>query len=144
MLLVHGVRSLLSRLRPRLPIHLRIGVARRCSLLPWDSIMLLLLLLLWRVGVLGSIPSLCSIALVDIGARLRWVPILLLVLLRVGILGIVLLILWLGVVVLLALLVCVVWIAAVCSLMVNSRAPGRGASNCLGSWDATILLMLCS
>lgn len=140
---MHGVRSLLSRLRPRLPIHLRIGVACSCSLLPWDSIMLLLLLL-WRVRVLGSIPSLCSIALVGIGARLRWVPILLLVLLRVGILGIVLLILWLRVVVLLAVLVCVVWIAAVCSLMVNSRAPGRGASNCLGSWDATILLMLCS
>ena len=99
---------------------------------------MLLLLLLWRVGVLGSIPSLCSIALVGIGA------ILLLILLRVGILGTVSLVVWLRVVVLLAVLVCVVWVAAVCCLMINSRAPGRGASICLGSWHATILLMLSS
>ena len=136
---MHGVCCL----RPGLPIHLRIGVGCRCSLLPWDSI-LLLLLLLWGVRALGIISSLCSIALVGIGGGLRWVPILLLILLRVGILGTVLLVLWMRVVVLLAVLVCVVWTAAVYCLMVNSRAPRRGASVCLGSWNGTILLILSS
>ena len=78
-------------LAPALAIHLRVGVAHGCSrLLPWGSMLLLLLL---RVCKVGTIARLWINTCIGVGPCLGLIPVLLLILLPVWILSIVLLVL---------------------------------------------------
>ena len=127
---------LVGALRPGLPIHLSVGTVHGSRLLPWRTI--LLLLLLW-VCMLGSIPILGVIAGVAIAAMLRLIPLLLLLLLILmpvwilcavlGVRGLIL--------VLLGLLIAVA--SAVDCLAFWSSSPGRGGTVCWSGLSAGVV-----
>ena len=127
---------LVGALRPGLPIHLRVGTVHGSRLLPWRTILLLLLLL--RVCVLATIPILGIIAGVAIAARLRLSPLLLLllILLPVWILCAVL-----GVrgLILIVLRVLIAVASDVGCLAFWSSSPGRGGAICWSGLSAGIV-----
>ena len=132
-----SLRLLVGALRPGLPIHLGVRTVHGSRLLPWRTI-LLLLLLLW-VCILGSIPILGIIAGVPIAARLRLTPLMLLLLLMLmpvwilcAVLGIRDLI-W----ILLGLLIAVA--SAVGCLASWSSSPGRGGTVCWSGLSAGVV-----